>query len=440
MWSAQLSEGAPLDRLASSAERAAAVDGGACSSCCGHRCQVPSGAVPTCGRRIGGRRRGGTDRRPVLPVNVSTNAPCGGADVVVRRSSSAAVVVGGASVPRLSWSPVVVVVGRGRRRGGCAGAVRAVVVVGATVVVVVGAVGADRCRRAEARLRPDLVPQVLVDPGDVLVGRRRAPATREPHTGAAHGVAAAVLGAALDGVEPASACPRSSLARSGTCSRRCTPTTAWRCRPRTRCRDTEQRTWPRPNDSPLSPTFGHRPPRFECDLGPNEVLVDAPLARRPLEDLVGRAGEVARHAWELVVGTRPAWWRCTSRSRGGSRSSGAPVSSTAARSAARLRRAVWRTGPSEVASSASVVGGRSSPEQWSAGQSSAGQWSAAESSSRRSRNRRAARRSCTCRACRCRRGGCRCRRHRRDSRRPSRRTGGRCRRRRTGGRCPACRR
>ena len=38
-----------------------------------------------------------------------------------------------------------------------------------------------------------------------------------------------------------------------------------------------------------------RPPRLLGRLGPHDVLVDAPLARRPLDDLVGRAGEVAGH-------------------------------------------------------------------------------------------------------------------------------------------------
>src|SRR5262249_32419687 len=38
------------------------------------------------------------------------------------------------------------------------------------------------------------------------------------------------------------------------------------------------------------------PPRLDRRLRANDVLIDAPLARGPLENLVGRAGEVAGHA------------------------------------------------------------------------------------------------------------------------------------------------
>ena len=90
---------------------------------------------------------------------------------------------------------------------------------------------------------------------------------------------------------------------------------------------------------------GLSPVRLLGDLGPDDVLVDAPLARRPLDDLVGRAGERPVHPPELVGGvpvpgvervaggcvagrvlrahlggrTHPAGARCAARRRGARR-------------------------------------------------------------------------------------------------------------------------
>ena len=174
----------------------------------------------------------------------------------------------------------------------------------------------------EHRLLPDALGEIVLDLADV--GRPTAACTSVPRTtcrrsprdhrrrtrGHARRCSATSRGRRSSSAglpSPRRGCRRSTSWRAGTpipstgsapAARRSTPGTARDAR-RRRCggRDAARRVGREVAAGALEP------PRLLRRLRPHDVLVDAPLARRPLDDLIGRADEVARDP-AVVAGQR----------------------------------------------------------------------------------------------------------------------------------------
>ena len=146
---------------------------------------------------------------------------------------------------------------------------------------------APDARKTDTRPDPWFV-ELTLHSVHVADGGGGVPAAGEPHAHAAEAVAGGVLTATLDRVQPGELALEAATARSTRRSRRCRRWSGSRCRPRTPTGGTAggpggSRTTRRCRRARLVP------PRLDRRLGACPVDVDAPLAGRPLEDLVGRA-------------------------------------------------------------------------------------------------------------------------------------------------------